>query len=102
MANDYSYQYLRLEGTKDALVVSFIVRELVTMEDLQEVGTELLMACVTASRIDMPLVLSFEGVEAISSALIGKVVLLNKKLRGAGLRLTGRRPGCYAASRPST
>ena len=71
------YRHLRLEGTRDALLVFFLSPKIVTEDDIQQVGGELLTAADTAARIDMPLVLSFRAVQMISSALVGKVVLMS-------------------------
>ena len=85
-ASENPYRHLRLEGTRDALVVFFLSPKIVTDDDIEQVGGELLTAADTAARIDMPL--SFRAVQMISSALVGKVVLLNKKMRATGTPLS--------------
>src|SRR5690349_8100267 len=90
MARDTAYNYVRLEGTREALLVSFNSARIFAADEIQGIGRELLLAADVASRIDMPLVVSFQGVESISSALIGKLVLLNKKARSNGIKLRFR------------
>ena len=87
-ASENPYRHLRLEGTRDALVVFFLSPKIVTEDDIEQVGGELLTAADTAARIDMPLALSFRAVQMISSALVGKVVLMNKKMRATGTPLS--------------
>ena len=59
----------------------------IVFESLAGIGTELMSVFELAFRVDMPLVVSFRGVEHISSALIGKLVLVNKKAKSSGVVL---------------
>ena len=54
-------------------------------ERLTEIRSELMSVLELASRVDMPLVVSFRGIEQISSALIGTLVLVNKKAKSLGV-----------------
>ncbi len=85
-----SYKYVRLVGTREALNVFFPNPEIVLASEIQGIGRELMQAAEVAARIDMPLVINFQGVRRISSALIGKFVLLNKQARSVGVKLTFR------------
>lgn len=90
MTTAQDYKYLRVTGTKDALVVDFRDTEIFKADVIQGIGRELLMAADLAARIDMPLVLSFRSVQDISSALIGKLILLNRKVKTVGIDLRMR------------
>lgn len=83
-------KYVRLVGTREALNVFFQNGEITLASEIQGIGRELMQAGEVASRIDMPLVVNFQGVRRISSALIGKLVLLNKKTVAEGVKLEFR------------
>lgn len=68
------YKFIRLEGTREALVVVFLNPNIFAVDVIQGIGRELLFAADTAARIDMPLWLSFRGVEDMSSAMIGRLL----------------------------
>jgi hypothetical protein len=87
MAKENAYKHLRLEGTREALLVFFKDPKIFTAEAIQGIGRELLLAADVAARIDMPLLIDFQTVESVSSAFVGKWVLLNKKARSHGLKL---------------
>lgn len=55
--------------------------------EIQGIGREFLRAGRVAAKIDMPLVVNFQGVQRISSALVGKLVLLEKQARVEGVKL---------------
>jgi hypothetical protein len=78
------YKHLRVEGTRDGLLTHFVDTDIL-FESIPEIGTEFMSVLELASRVDMPLVVSFQGVEHISSALIGKLVLVNKKAKSLGV-----------------
>jgi len=84
------YKYVRLVGTREALNVFFHNAEIVLATEIQGIGRELMQTVELAARIDMPLVVNFQGVRKISSALIGKLVLLNKKARAESVKLEFR------------
>ena len=85
-----TYRYLRLVGTHTALNVFFQNAEIDLASEIQGIGREFLQVGRVAARIDMPLVVNFRGVKRISSALIGKLVLLARKTRGEGVKLEFR------------
>ena len=78
-ASENPYKRLRVVGTTHALVVSFYHSAILSEDAIKEVGKELMEVGVIAENIDMPLRLSFKGVQSISSALLGKLVLFNKR-----------------------
>ncbi len=85
-----SYKYLRIVGTHEALNVFFQNAKIELASEIQGIGREFLQVGRVAARIDMPLVVSFQGVQRISSALVGKLVLLHKKTRAEGVKLEFR------------
>ena len=93
MAQATQYKHIRLEGTRSCVKVSFKSRAIHDFE-LLETSEELMQAVDLAVRIDMPVVISFLQVEFISSALVGTMVLLNKKLKSHdnNLRITDVAP----------
>ena len=86
-AKENPYRRVRLEGTKDGLVAFITNSTIVTETEVSELGADLLSLVQLATRIDMPLFLNFREVVRISSALIGKVVVVNKLLKAAGQTL---------------
>jgi anti-anti-sigma regulatory factor len=84
------HKYLRLVGTRKALNVFFQNAEIDLASEIQGIGKEFFQAVEVAARVDMPLVVNFQGVRRISSALVGKLVLLNKKTRAEGVKLEYR------------
>ena len=76
---------LRSEEMDGVLVVSFTDTKLLEETKIQQVGAELL-EMVTRAANDR-LVLNFSGVTFMSSAMIGKLVLLNKKCKADGVAL---------------
>ena len=77
-------------GTRAALNVFFQNAEIDLASEIQGIGSEFLHVGRVAARIDMPLVINFQGVKRISSALVGKLVLLDKKTRAEGVKLEFR------------
>jgi len=80
-------KYLRLVGSHKAVNVFFKNNDIFLASEIEGIGREFLQAARVAARIDMPLVVNFQGVEKISSALIGKLVLLRKKALAEGVKL---------------
>ncbi|MFO7906086.1 MAG: STAS domain-containing protein [Planctomycetota bacterium] len=76
---------LRTQETDGVLVVRFQESKLLDEVKIQEIGSELLEAVSAAT--SKRLVLNFSGVDFMSSAMIGKLVLLNKKCKAEGVTL---------------
>lgn len=70
----------------DVLVVSFNDAKILDEARIQEIGKEL-MGLVEQSSAGKKLVLDFKGVQFMSSAMIGKLVLLNKKAKAEEIDL---------------
>jgi len=85
-----TFKFVRLVGTRDALNVYFQSSEIVLASEIQGIGRELMQTLEVAIRVDMPLVVDFQDVQTISSALIGKLILLNKKARAEYVTLQFR------------
>ena len=77
---------LRTQETEGVLVVYFNETKILDEAKIQKIGTELIEAAVSAAN-DKRLLLNFTGVGFMSSAMIGKLVLLNKKCKTDGITL---------------
>ncbi|HTN75877.1 MAG TPA: STAS domain-containing protein [Pirellulaceae bacterium] len=84
----------RLEVTEvgSVTVVRFVDRKILDAANIQELGEELFGLVETDNRRN--LLLNFSNVEFMSSAALNKLIVLNKKVQGAGgkLRLSNLRP----------
>ncbi|MFW6169019.1 MAG: STAS domain-containing protein [Planctomycetota bacterium] len=76
---------LRTQEIDGVLVVRFQESKILDEVKIQEIGSELLQAAGAAT--GKRLVLNFSGVDFMSSAMIGKLVLLNKKCKAEGVTL---------------
>lgn len=81
---------IRVEPTDGARVVRFIDRQLFDDKTVREVSEQLLGLLPSGSQGEA-LILDFQGVEAVSSAMLGKLILLHRRLESASgqLRLCG-------------
>ncbi len=77
---------LRTQETDGVLVVYFSDNKILDEAKIQKIGTELIDAADSATS-DKRLLLNFTGVGFMSSAMIGKLVLLNKKCKTDGVTL---------------
>lgn len=76
---------LEVEQIGDVTVVNFVDRKILDEQNIQIIGDQLF------SLVDQDglrkLLLNFSNVEYLSSAALGKLITLNKKLQGVGGRL---------------
>jgi anti-sigma B factor antagonist len=76
---------LEVEQIGDVTVVNFVDRKILDEQNIQVIGDQLF------SLVDhdglRKLLLNFGNVEYLSSAALGKLITLNKKLQGVGGRL---------------
>jgi hypothetical protein len=86
-ATAHDYKYLHVHGTRQALLVTFVNAMIFESDLVQGIERELQVAAELAARIDMPLVLSFRGVDDVSSELIEKVGVLGLALKNSGINL---------------
>jgi len=77
---------LRTQETDGVLIVSFTDTKILDEAKIQSIGTELMNAA-TAANAEKRLLINFHGVGFMSSAMIGKLVLLNKKCKTDGITL---------------
>jgi anti-sigma B factor antagonist len=89
--------YKRLEVTEvgDVTVVRFRDRKIVEDINIQELGSEMFKLIEAEQR--KKLVLNFSTVDFLSSAALGKLITLDKKMKSNGgiLKLSNIRPEIY-------
>ncbi len=76
---------LNCEEQGDVLVVAFTDAKILDESRIQQIGTELMEA--TKRAVGGKLLLDFQGVQFMSSAMIGKLILVNKKCTAEKLNL---------------
>jgi len=76
---------LEVEPIGDVLVVNFIDRKILDEQNIQIIGEQLFG--LVDQEGAKKLLLNFGNVEYLSSAALGKLITLNKKLQSAGGRL---------------
>jgi len=74
---------LQTEMIGDVLVVSFVDRKILDEQNIQIIGEQLFGLVDQSQKI----LLNFSNVEYLSSAALGKLIALNKKVKAAGGRL---------------
>jgi anti-sigma B factor antagonist len=76
---------LEVEDIGDVTVVNFIDRKILDEQNIQLIGEQLFSLVDEVGR--RKLLLNFGNVEYLSSAALGKLITLNKKLQGVGGKL---------------
>ncbi len=76
---------LETSDVGEVTVVRFVDRRLVDMDQIQQVGQELNQLVETKG--DPKLLLNFADVDFLSSAALGKLITLDKKLKQSGGQL---------------
>jgi len=76
---------LEVEDIGDVTVVNFTDRKILDEQNIQMIGEQLFSLVDEAGR--KKILLNFGNVEYLSSAALGKLITLNKKLQAAGGRL---------------
>lgn len=76
---------LNTEEIDGVLVVAFTDTKILDEAKIQQIGSELMECAVTAG--DNKLLLDFDSVSFMSSAMIGKLVLLHKKCKASDVTL---------------
>jgi anti-sigma B factor antagonist len=77
---------LKSQEIEDVLVVYFTDAKILDEARIAQIGKEL-MDMATSAATNKKMVLNFQGVQFMSSAMIGKLVLLNKKAKTDGVDL---------------
>ena len=80
---------VKWQNHEGVIVVTFGDSEIVDESAIQQIGTKWLEALEAAAETKK-LVIDFQGVRLVSSAMIGKMVLLNKKAKENSVELTFR------------
>ena len=83
MARQSSRRWLQIEPVGDVSVVKFTQPDIVDLEIIRVLGEQLLGLVDEGRRV----VLDFSRVKRLSTALVGKVVALHKRLNRVGGRL---------------
>ncbi|HJN08586.1 MAG: STAS domain-containing protein [Pirellulaceae bacterium] len=79
---------LKSEQKEDILVVYFTDAKILDEARIQQIGKELMEKGEEAGKTESKqMLLNFQGVQFMSSAMIGKLVLLNKKSKAQNLKL---------------
>jgi len=76
---------LEVEDIGDVTVINFVDRKILDEQNIQVIGEQLFGLVDQEGK--RKLLLNFGNVEYLSSAALGKLITLNKKLQGVGGRL---------------
>jgi anti-sigma B factor antagonist len=89
------HRRLQLTPVGDVTVVRFVDRKILDEANIQELGQELFHLVEDEKRLN--LLLNFSSVEFLSSAALGKLITLDKKVKSHGgkLKLSNIRPEIY-------
>ncbi|HEV3341015.1 MAG TPA: STAS domain-containing protein [Pirellulales bacterium] len=90
-----AHRRLEVSEVGDVTVVRFVDRKILDEASIQELGTELFQLVEQENR--GKLVLNFTKVDFLSSAALGKLITLDKKVkaRSGKLKLSNIRPEIY-------
>jgi anti-anti-sigma regulatory factor len=80
-------ELLRTERNRGVLIVKFVDSELLGDDLIFRVGRDLLKQLDQAAAYGGKLVLSFQGVRSMSSAMIGNLIVLHKRCGDMGVEL---------------
>jgi anti-sigma B factor antagonist len=89
------YRRLTVSDVGDVTVVRFVDRKILDELNIQELGQELFQLVEEDNKIR--LLLNFQHVEFLSSAALGKLITLDKKVKAHGgkMKLSNIRPEIY-------
>jgi anti-sigma B factor antagonist len=85
MATPPRRRRLEVEDIGDVTVINFVDKKILDEQNIQVIGEQLFSLVDQDGR--RKLLLNFGNVEYLSSAALGKLITLNKKLQGVGGRL---------------
>jgi len=90
-----THQRLSVQVVADVSIVNFVDRKILDEANIQELGRELFHLVEEEQR--KKLLLNFSNVEFLSSAALGKLITLDKKIKKVGgtLKLSNIRPEIY-------
>jgi anti-sigma B factor antagonist len=89
------HRRLEIQEKGEVTIVRFVDRKILDDSNIQELGVELFQLVEDENRKN--LLLEFTNVEFLSSAALGKLITLDKKVKqhGGRLKLSGIRPQIY-------
>lgn len=89
------HRRLEVSEVGDVTIVRFVDRKILDEANIQELGQEMFQLVEEDNR--QKLLLNFSNVEFLSSAALGKLITLDKKVKthGGKLKLTNIRPEIY-------
>jgi len=85
MSSQSRRRRLEVEDIGEITVVNFIDKKILDEQNIQKIGEDLFSLVDELGR--RKILLNFSNVEYLSSAALGKLITLNKKLQQAGGRL---------------
>lgn len=90
-----AHQRLSVSSVADVSIVNFVDRKILDEANIQELGRELFHLVEEEQR--KKLLLNFSNVEFLSSAALGKLITLDKKVKkqNGKLKLSNIRPEIY-------
>lgn len=86
MAKNNAYKYLDLQDAGEVLVVGFKQASILDQAVIDAIGVELEQAALEASG-NRKLLLNFQTVEYMSSAMLGKLIKLHKRCKTDKIKL---------------
>lgn len=86
MAKNNTYKYLDLQDAGEVLVVGFKQASILDQAVIDAIGGELEQAALEASG-NRKMLLNFQAVEYMSSAMLGKLIKLHKRCKGDKIKL---------------
>jgi anti-anti-sigma factor len=87
------YRWLEVEQVGDVTVVRFAVRTILDGEGIEAMGVQLFGMVESAGC--RKFVISFANVESVATAMLGKFILLHRKLESTGGRVVLCRVGDF-------
>ncbi len=90
-----AYKRLQVSENKEVTIVRFVDKKILDEANIQELGKELFSLIEEDGRSN--LLLNFSSVEFLSSAALGKLITLDKKVKAHNgkLKLSNIRPEIY-------
>ena len=86
MAKTFTYQYLELKDAGEVLVVGFKQASILDQAVIDQIGREFEQAGLEAAG-NRKLLLNFQSVEYMSSAMLGKLIQLQKRCKNDKIKL---------------
>ncbi len=86
MAKTFTYSYLELKDAGEVLVVSFKQTSILDQGTIDQIGRELEQAQLEASG-NRKLLLNFAAIDFMSSAMLGKLIQLQKRCKNDKIKL---------------